>query len=161
LTDDLGFSQSQIDPCVFWRNKSILVIYTDDTVLTGPDPSELDTIIHGLEQRFQITHQSAVKDFLGVKIDRDMDSGTVTLTQPHLIASIIADLGLKENSNPRNIPALSSHLLHKFADSNPHNEPWHYRSVVGKLNFSEKSTRPDITSIAYHPYQGPERKFDC
>jgi hypothetical protein len=53
--------------------------------------------------------------------------------QPQLIASTIANLVLKENSNPRNLPAPSSHILHKFADSNPHNEPWHYRSIIDKI----------------------------
>jgi hypothetical protein len=34
--------------------------------------------------------------------------------------------------------------LHKHEASEPHDAKWHYRSVIGKLNYLEKSTRPDI-----------------
>jgi Reverse transcriptase (RNA-dependent DNA polymerase) len=31
----LGFTQSQHDMCLFWRKSCVLVIYTDDTIITG------------------------------------------------------------------------------------------------------------------------------
>jgi hypothetical protein len=120
------------------------VLYTDDTILTGPIAAELDEIVEDLKSVFNITSSPLVSDFLGVKITRDEDAKTYTLTQPQLINSIIADLGLHENSNERNVPAVSTRILHAHEESEPHNEPWHYRSVIGKLNFLEKSTRPDI-----------------
>jgi translation initiation factor 2B subunit (eIF-2B alpha/beta/delta family) len=49
-----------------------------------------------------ITDDPTVSDFLGVKIDRDIEVKMYTLTQPHLIKSIITDLGLKfENAKTR------------------------------------------------------------
>jgi hypothetical protein len=85
-----------------------------------------------------------VADFLGVKIDRDMTTGTITMSQPHLITAILKDLGLTSSSNSRALPAMTDKILHRFTDSAPHNEHWDYRSVIGKLNYLEKSTRPDI-----------------
>jgi Reverse transcriptase (RNA-dependent DNA polymerase) len=39
---EMGFTQSKNDPCIFWRGSSLIVIYTDDTIVTGPDPVELN-----------------------------------------------------------------------------------------------------------------------
>jgi Reverse transcriptase (RNA-dependent DNA polymerase) len=144
LIEKLQFVQSKYDPCMFWRGKSVLVIYTDDTILTGPHPSELDKIVDDLGKVFNITSSPVVEDFLGVKITRNHADSSYTLTQPHLIKSIIDDVGLQANSNERAIPALASLILHSFDKSEAHNEPWSYRAVIGKLNFLEKSTRPDI-----------------
>jgi Reverse transcriptase (RNA-dependent DNA polymerase) len=144
LVEKLGFIQSQHDPCVLWRGSSVMVIYTDDTIVTGPDPKELDQILFDIGSAFDITSQNAVSEFLGVKIDRQPDSGQFTLTQPHLIKSILKDLGLQDNSHSKDTPALSTKILQRHDTSTPHNEPWHYRGVIGKLNFLEKSTRPDI-----------------
>ncbi|KAL7573659.1 hypothetical protein ACA910_008346 [Epithemia clementina (nom. ined.)] len=68
------------------------------------------------------------------------------LTKPHLIDSILQDLQLQSNSQVRETPALSTVILHKDEQGKPMDQQanFHYRSVIGKLNFLEKSTRPDI-----------------
>jgi Reverse transcriptase (RNA-dependent DNA polymerase) len=147
LTDGLqqiGFTQSINDPCVFWRRNVLIVIYTDDTIVTGPDESEIDQAIKDIGNKFNITTKDNVDNFLGVKIVKDEGTDKLTLTQPQLIDSILADLNLDEKSNARSIPALSSKILQAYADHPPHSEEWHYRSVIGKLNYLEKATRPDI-----------------
>jgi Reverse transcriptase (RNA-dependent DNA polymerase)/GAG-pre-integrase domain len=140
----IGFTQSNNEPCLFWRNSTLIIIYTDDTIVTGPLESEINQAIIDIGEQFKITHQQRVKDFLGVKVERDEETGIVNFTQPHLIDSILKDVGLCENSNFRLTPALSTKILHSHPDSPPHAESWSYRSVVGKLNYLEKSTRPDI-----------------
>jgi hypothetical protein len=44
----------------------------------------------------------------------------------------------------RNIPALICKILHPDIDGDPFVNSFHYRSVIGKLNFLEKSTRPEF-----------------
>ena len=56
---------------------------------------------------------------------------------------------MKDNTKPRTIPASSSKLLHKDADRESIKANFHYRSMIGKLNFLEKSTHPDI-SVSIH-----------
>jgi Reverse transcriptase (RNA-dependent DNA polymerase)/GAG-pre-integrase domain len=141
---EIGFHQSKCDPCIFWRKQTIIVIYTDDTIVTGSDTKQIDDTIRDIANKFDITSKDEVNDFLGVKIHRDAVAGTFTLTQPQLIKSILSDLGLQGNSNGRRTPALASRILHAYNESAPHDASWHYRSVVGKLNYLEKSTRPDI-----------------
>jgi hypothetical protein len=144
LTTKLGFVQSQWDPCVLWRGSYVLIIYTDDTIVTGPDPQGVRNIMKEIGEVFDITSSNEVSDFLGVNIARNDTEGTISLTQPQLIKSILADLGLQEGSKSRKTPANSSTILQEHRNSDPHNESWHYRGVIGKLNFLEKSTRPDI-----------------
>jgi hypothetical protein len=48
------------------------------------------------------------------------------------------------NKKSVSTPALSSRILQPDIDGQPFNQPWKYRSIIGKLNFLKKSTRPDI-----------------
>ncbi len=41
----LGFKPSEHDECVFYYGKTILIVYTDDTILLGPDQQEIDTLV--------------------------------------------------------------------------------------------------------------------
>jgi Reverse transcriptase (RNA-dependent DNA polymerase)/GAG-pre-integrase domain len=141
----LGFTQATTDPCIFWRDDVILVIYTDDTIVTGPDAGRLDKAIKDIADSFNITSQIKVDDFLGVKIGRNEKDQEITFTQPHLIDSILRDLNLLDESNARKLPASTQTILHKYEESEPHNDDeFHYRSVIGKLSYLEKCTRPDL-----------------
>jgi hypothetical protein len=141
----LGFEQSQIDPCVFYRGTCILLIYCDDTLMLGPNADELDEVFKLLESTFIVSDEGNINDYLGIRVTRTGD-GRMIFTQPQLIDSIIADCGLsKSNAKPKETPALSSKILLRDEDGEPWpDEKWKYRSVIGKLNFLEKSTRPDI-----------------
>ena len=46
----IGFTQSTVDECVFYRGRSVYALYTDDSILVGPDESELDRIIEDMKK---------------------------------------------------------------------------------------------------------------
>ena len=140
---DLGFEQSKTDECVFYRGCTTFMVYTDDGIFCGPDKADIDKCMSDLSSKFEITDEGDIDEYLGVKVTR-LDDGRITLTQPHLIVSIIQDLGFKENTKGKDTPAPSTANLNRDASGEDHNEQWDYRSVIGKLNFLEKSTRPDI-----------------
>ena len=56
---------------------------------------------------------------------------------------------MQDNTKPRAVPACSSKLLHNDTDAESIEANFHYHSVIGKLNFLEKSTHPDI-SVSIH-----------
>ena len=94
--------------------------------------------------QLDITVEGDLEDFLGVKISRKED-GTIHLTQPHLIKQILQDLRLDaDNVKPRSTPAASSKLLRRHQDSEPFDHSFNYKSIVGKLLYLEKASRPDI-----------------
>jgi hypothetical protein len=144
LKNDLNFQQSSYDPCVLWNDGCLIVIYTDDTIITGSNLAKVDATIHKIGELFKITSEDQVNNFIGVNITHTND-GRILLTQPKLIQDILEDLGLNGTTKSKPTPALSSKILQPHLDSPPFNESWHYRSIIGKLNFLEKSTRPDIT----------------
>jgi hypothetical protein len=139
----LGFEKSNVDECVFYRGSTVLLTYVDDCILAGPSKDEIDACIRDMSKSFNLTDKGDLSDYLGIKIAQ-LDDGRITLTQPHLIDSIIADLKFVATTKPKDIPSLSSSILQRDLDGEPFDKHWEYRSVIGKLNFLEKSTRPDL-----------------
>ena len=142
---DNGFTQSDVDECLFYYKQSVMMVYVDDTILCGPTTTEVDEMVTLLASLFDVEDQGNLNDYLGVKVER-FDNGHFQFTQPHLIDQILNDLRLTQGgTKTMPTPALLTKVLQPGTDDNrPFDESFHYRSVIGKLNFLEKSTRPDI-----------------
>jgi Reverse transcriptase (RNA-dependent DNA polymerase) len=118
IINELKFTQSKYDPCVYWKQGCVIVVYTDDTIITGPNSTIINQIIAEIEQVVNITSKDQVDDFLGVNIEYNTN-GKITLSQPKLIQSILDDLGLKEGSVTKAVPALSTKILNAYKESLP------------------------------------------
>jgi hypothetical protein len=145
----IGFVPCKWDPCLYVKGNCIYALYTDDSILAGPDEDEIEQIIHQMESPdhagLVLTVEGELSDFLGVNIERQKD-GTFLLTQPHLIDSILEDLRLdRDDVKTKTTPMASSKLLHKHTKSPDFDDHFNYRSVIGKMNYLERCTRPDIT----------------
>jgi hypothetical protein len=57
---------------------------------------------------------------------------------------------MKPNTKTKEKAAPSSTILRRDLNGKPFDEEWDYRSVLGKVNFLEKSSRP---AIAYAVHQ--------
>ena len=66
------------------------------------------------------------------------------MSQPQLIDQLIKDIKFKTSKHLPDTPVLSTTILQRDEKAPPFNEKFHYRSAVGKLNYLEKGTRPDI-----------------
>jgi hypothetical protein len=144
-----GFKQSEVDMCLYHRGKVALLLYVDDGIFIGPTQKDIDDAYNSLvvplddHPAFKMTDEGNLCDYLGVKVDY-LDNGTIKLSQPHLIQHILDDLGFNDRTGTKPTPAASTVKLNRDLHGQPFNEEWHYRSIVGKLNFLEKSTRLDI-----------------
>jgi hypothetical protein len=125
----------------------MLLIYFDDGIISGTSAKEIQTIIHRLGQIFNITDEGEIGAYLGVKILRPA-SKTIKLKQPHLIQQILDDTGMKPNAKTKDKAAPLSTILCHNLDNKPFDK-WDYRLVIGKLNFLEKSTRPENAYAAH------------
>ena len=141
----IGFKQSIVDECVYYRGNVMYALYTDDSILAGPDLKELDQVIADMKRvKLDITVEGDLSDFLGVNIDR-LPDGSFHLSQPKLIDSILKDLRLDgDNVSIKTTPMSSSKLLSRHPDSRDFDQSFHYRRAIGKLNFLEKCSRADI-----------------
>ena len=99
-------------------------------------------------KKFRVENLGNIKDFLGIYVSKHKD-GTIELTQPQLIESIFSDLSFQANTKMKEIPALSMAILQNDMKGEDFNKDFHYQSVIGILNYLEKSTRLDI-SYAVH-----------
>ena len=145
----VGFKQSAHDECVFYKDGMIYALCTDDSIIAGPDKAQIHRTIELIKQaQLNITVEGDIRDFLGINIEREGDR--YKMTQPQLIKKILSDLHLDQsNVKPKNIPMASSKILHRHRDSQPFDNSFNYRSVIGKMNFLEKATRPDLAYAAH------------
>ena len=110
---DIGFTPSAFDPCLYYRGSVLFLVYIDDCIVFGPTAGAIDQEVKDLRtspQQITVDDQGDVGDFLGIQIKKQED-GSVHLSQPQLIDSIIKDLHLKPSSNPKSTPAVTSTLL--------------------------------------------------
>ena len=147
---EVGFIPSEVDECLFYKGKSMFVLYTDDSILAGPDQQELDDIVKEMEAvGLKLTVEGDISDFLGVQIDRINDN-TFNLSQPHLINDVLKELHLDgEKVAIKKTTGASSKTLGRHLNSPPFDDHFNYRRVIGQLNYLEKCSRLDI-SCAVH-----------
>jgi hypothetical protein len=70
LVNELKFKQSKVDKCVFYRGKTLYVLYTDDSLLAGPDQNEIDqlfTVTLGQAKQIISNASSAYEGLIAVK----------------------------------------------------------------------------------------------
>ena len=139
----IGFIQSLADECIFFKGGIIFMVYVDDGIFMAPSKKEIDQAIKDMKKIFNLTDEGDISDYLGIKVTK-LPNGSISLTQPHLIDIILSDLNFAANTKSKEIPAVSSAILQRDIDGDPFEEHWDFRSIIGKLNFLEKSTRPDV-----------------
>ena len=75
--------QSKVDECVFYEGRVSYVLYTDNSILTGPDKADIDQVIQGIKDaKLDVTKEEDIQVF-GVYINRPKDG--MIFMQLHLI----------------------------------------------------------------------------
>jgi hypothetical protein len=139
-----------MDECVFYREKMIYTLYTNDSILAGPDKKEIQQVITDLKAaKLNITEEGDLEDFLGVQIEQKKD-GLVHLTQPHLIDQILKVLRLDQESvTTKNVPTSSSKILKRHSNSEAFYNSFNYKAVIGKLKYLKKTTQSNVSYITH------------
>jgi Reverse transcriptase (RNA-dependent DNA polymerase) len=114
----IGFVQSTVDMCVYYRKSVVLMLYVDDGIFIGPKSQDIDKAYKLLanpyideqgttHKAYKMTDEGDLADYLGVRIDR-LPNGLIKLSQPHLIQQILTDLGMNQTTKPQPTPAAQS-----------------------------------------------------
>jgi len=141
------FIQSNIDPCIFYKQGIIVLCYVDDCLIFAQEDRLIDELFISLQEDFLCTDEGEADGYLGVEIRKD-DDGVLNLKQPLLTKRIIEMLGVKD-ANPKATPVVKP-LLSKNSDGKDRDSTsFHYRSAIGSLSYLAGCTRPDI-SMAVH-----------
>ena len=134
------FVQSKVDPCLFYKKNLILVIYVDDCILFSPDAKEVDAFIEDMKKDYTLEDEGDINAYLGINVTRPTKD-TIKLNQPALIKRIIDSLHLKDQRQ-HDTPA--DQTLTRDENGAERKLDYHYRSLIGQLNYLTSSTRPDI-----------------
>ncbi len=140
----LGYSQSKIDHCFFYREENgirdLLLIYVDDLLVTssaGTDRAEL--MLDELSKIFEIKKLGKARHILGLGIHQGDDG--IFLEQSAYITSILEEAGYS-NAKMRNTP-WDTHLK-ESAEKLCHDEVKVFRRILGQLSYLANGTRPDL-----------------
>ena len=136
-----GFRQSQVDPCLFYKNNMLFILYVDDAICLTPDKSKADQLISDLQKLgYALTDEGSMSAYLGLQVNWLKD-GRVSLTQPAFIERIINSCKLKDQ-RMHDTPA--DNILSRDSNGLPRKNEFHYRSVIGQLSYLAATTRPEI-----------------
>jgi hypothetical protein len=76
----LGFQASPVDPCLFYKDDCIIVLYIDDCLIFSPDQTMMHSTVSQLREHYLLGEEGSVQDFLGVHIHSD-EQGHMHFTQ--------------------------------------------------------------------------------
>ena len=62
----IGFKQSKVDPCIFYRDNLLFFFYVDDGVFVGLNEDEIKVTVEQLQKNFDLEYQGDLSDYLGV-----------------------------------------------------------------------------------------------
>ncbi|GME75236.1 unnamed protein product [Ambrosiozyma monospora] len=68
--EDIGFESSKVDPCLFFKEGCMFLVYVDDGCCCGATQEIVDDVISKLSQRFMMKDLGAPSVFLGINIDK-------------------------------------------------------------------------------------------
>ena len=143
--ENRDFVRSQSDPCVFFRDGLVLLIYVDDIMIIGKDAAHVDSFKQSMKdgkENFCFTDGGNLENYLGVQVAKRAD-GSLLLTQPFLIQKIINAVIGDQRINPSKVPAIKN-LLHKDSSGPARKFDFNYRQIVGMLTYLQGTTRPEL-----------------
>lgn len=128
-----GFKNSSLDNFLFiYRQQNtilLLLVYVDDVILTGNNPSLLKNLIVVLGQKFALKDLGPLNFFLGIEVTRT-PSGLI-LSQSKYIDDLLKRLNLTSLKLAPTPLVLGKH--YSTSGDTPMANPYIYRNIVGAL----------------------------
>ena len=150
---DLGLCINDADPRVFTiqddNDTTILAIHVDDCLITGSSTNQISDYKRKLNDRYSLTNLGPVHWLLSIKITRNREARTISLSQTAYIDTILSQFSL---SNAKSIatPITPGASLSKSNALSDETEAMRmaktpYREAIGSLMYAAIATRPNIT----------------
>lgn len=136
------------------KNKMMVVVYVDNTIITGLDVKAINNLISDLGispdnedcETFMLGDEGKVGDFLGICLEKAADN-SIILTQTGLINKVIQASGMAD-CNTAITPA-STTPLGFDTDGAQFDEKWEFAEVMGMLMFLATNSRPGIACAVH------------
>ena len=122
-----GFKASEVDPCVYYNETSVVLVYVDYILIVSRRKRNIDAFIESLRngpEHYDLTDKGDISKYLGVDILKNKD-GTFESKQPFLIRRILDKVGLVETTGSKETP-VGKPLLYKDCNGHERKMDWHY-----------------------------------
>ena len=144
--------QHVCDPAVYSRgtgkNQLIVAVYVDDSTIMSSNLEEILKMKDALSRRFQMTDLGEVAAILGIRVSRDKEAGTLSLSQEKYINTILQKFGMAECTGKRTPMVVGERLTRNDCPVTEEEkldmEGVPFREAVGSLMFVMTCSRPDI-----------------
>lgn len=147
----INFSPATADPCFFvssdpnWRCGAY--VHVEDLCIVGQNVARFKELISA---RFEMEDLGPCTFFLGMRVTRDRESKTITLSQEKYIQNMLIEYGMDDSHtvttpmipNTRLIPATDAEVDEFKASKED------YRRAVGLLNYLVQCTCPDLALVS-------------
>lgn len=141
-----GFKNSAVDRCMYILNKGnvqqniYVLLYVDDLIISCANIKLMNDFKVYLMNQFKMTDLKEVKHFLGIKIERNENS--ISLSQTAYINNVLNKFKMQE-CNPVSTPLpvkIDYELLNLEEEYNAPS-----RNLIGCLMYLMLCTRPDLS----------------
>jgi hypothetical protein len=122
----------------------IIVLYTDDCLIYARDTKDIDSFVKTLrdDYKFTLNDPYPIVDFLGIHFSHQANS-ELHMSQTGLIDAVTESAHIPKG-RLKNTPTPDTEILHDDTEGLAFQESWNYPSVIGKLNYLEQNSQPDI-----------------
>ena len=142
--------RSEADPCLYFKKTKNIedfscgISWVDDLMMAAMNETKTRAMGAEMGKHFTLDEGSKLSEYVGCKIDWDLENRTMKLTQPVLLQSFSDEFDLP-NAVPVT-PAIAGDVLYidekdEIVGQEQQSE---YRKGVGKLLHMMKWTRPDV-----------------
>lgn len=145
IINELGFSRSRFDPCVYRHLETgvFILIYVDDLLIIGRGPAVAE-VKRRLAQRFEVVFLGPVRHFLGMVVTRDRQRGTISLGQGGYVERVLDRFGLAVCHGVSTPLDPKVRYIPFDGDVDKEFDPTEYWRAIGALRWLADATRPDI-----------------
>ena len=148
---ELGFSRNEVDHCVYVRERNgettVITVWVDDLLVFTKTVEEGNELARDLKDEFEVNDIGEPKMIIGVKINRDRENRSLTISQKNYIRTVLERFGLAQ-ANPVAMPLDPNIILQKPQEDETLKTEDKlaegYATVVGAIGYAAMLTRPDI-----------------
>lgn len=145
-----GFKNSELEPCLFHKTsgnvKVIVTVYVDDFLIFSNCAEATEKLKTVLGSEFKLKDLGSVRRYLGMRINVDKESHTITVDQQQYIEQLLTRFDM---SDCRSIDTpIECKLNIEKSEQCVTDIP--YQRLIGSLMYLAVLTRPDIAySVSY------------
>jgi len=140
----LGFQVFESDTSMYIRDEIILAVYVDDILIASPSIQLCNAVISELSHHIEIVNKGEVKSFLGLKVVRNHQKHTISISQPGYIDRLLAKFNMT-NAKSASTPFEPGIKLRTATVDDKLCNIKLYQELTGSLNHLAVFSRPDIT----------------